>query len=121
MKTMVPRKLEEGRWREGRMASDASFGMAGMFSIRGPSGWPLKIVSSGPDQESGWEHVSVSLANRCPTWEEMCFVKDLFWHDDEVVLQFHPAKRNYVNHHPFVLHLWRPVDGVVPMPPLWTV
>ena len=22
----------------------------------------------------GWEHVSVSLRNRCPTWEEMCRV-----------------------------------------------
>ena len=27
----------------------------------------------------GWEHVSVSLARRCPTWEEMCMVKDIFW------------------------------------------
>lgn len=23
----------------------------------------------------GWEHVSVSLARRCPTWEEMCIIK----------------------------------------------
>lgn len=26
--------------------------------------------------EAGWEHVSVSRANRRPTWEEMCAVKD---------------------------------------------
>lgn len=30
----------------------------------------------------GWEHVSVSLRNRCPTWDEMCLVKDIFWRDD---------------------------------------
>ena len=26
----------------------------------------------------GWEHVSVSLQNRCPTWDEMCRIKDIF-------------------------------------------
>ena len=30
----------------------------------------------------GWEHVSVSLARRCPTWEEMCMVKDIFWGEE---------------------------------------
>lgn len=40
----------------------------------------------------GWEHVSVSLSNRCPTWEEMCMVKDIFWGEDECVIQFHPPK-----------------------------
>lgn len=34
----------------------------------------------------GWEHVSVSLSNRCPTWEEMCMVKDIFWGEDECVI-----------------------------------
>lgn len=28
--------------------------------------------------EDGWEHVSVSLGHRCPTWYEMCFVKKSF-------------------------------------------
>ncbi len=25
----------------------------------------------------GWEHVSVSLPRRCPTWDEMCLIKDI--------------------------------------------
>ena len=25
----------------------------------------------------GWEHVSVSLDHRCPSWAEMCLVKDI--------------------------------------------
>lgn len=34
------------------------------------------IASDG----AGWEHVSVSLSvKRTPDWEEMCYVKDLFW------------------------------------------
>lgn len=80
------------------------------------------LVSS----DFGWEHVSVSLLTkcsepclieRCPKWEEMQFVKDKFFKEDECVVQFHPAKEDYVNNHPYVLHLWRPVDGTFPRPP----
>lgn len=62
------------------------------------------IASAG----GGWDHVSVSAPNRCPSWLEMCQIKELFFRDDEVVMQLHPAKEDYVNHHPFCLHLWRP-------------
>lgn len=65
-----------------------------------------------------WEHVSVSLKNRIPNWKEMCFVKSLFWDDEDCVMQFHPAKSNYVNLHERVLHLWRPNKKEIPMPPL---
>ncbi len=27
----------------------------------------------------GWDHVSASYPDRCPTWEEMCKVKDIFF------------------------------------------
>ncbi len=47
----------------------------------------------------------------------MCFVKRLFFRDDETVIQFHPAKRNYVNDYPFCLHLWRPQRQDIPLPP----
>lgn len=68
---------------------------------------------------TGWEHVSVSLPDRCPTWEELCHIKHLWWREDETVLQYHPAASRYVNVHPYTLHLWRPLAGVeVPMPPL---
>jgi hypothetical protein len=65
----------------------------------------------------GWEHLSVSRRHRCPTWEEMCLFKDLFWRGDEAVMQLHPAQSEYVNVHPFCLHLWRPTDQPIPMPP----
>jgi len=81
----------------------------------------LRIISSGtPEQgELGWpwEHVSVSCESRCPTWEEMARVKELFWRDDETVVQFHPPKSEYVNHHPFCLHLWRNTGVEVILPP----
>jgi hypothetical protein len=49
----------------------------------------------------------------------MCQVKDLFWDAHEVVLQFHPAKQDYVNCHPHCLHLWRHKWKMkqVPLPP----
>lgn len=66
--------------------------------------------------DGDWDHVSVSLLTldgnhpleRCPRWNEMCFIKDLFFKDEEEVIQFHPKKSEYVNIHPYVLHMWRP-------------
>lgn len=55
----------------------------------------------------GWDHVSVSYRNRCLTWEEMCQVKDIFFDEEETVVQYHPKKSEYVNLHPYVLHLWK--------------
>ncbi len=75
----------------------------------------LRVVAScGGD----WDHVSVSNPQRCPTWEEMCFVKRVFFRDDETVIQYHPPEAEYVNRHNFCLHLWRPQYAELPMPPL---
>jgi hypothetical protein len=75
---------------------------------------PLMVVFS---DGLGWDHVSVSTANRCPNWDEMCFVKQLFWSPDDVVMQLHPAASEYVNEHPYCLHLWRPQGVTLPTPP----
>jgi len=117
MKKFVPLSLQANRVREGQMGSDESFGMAGAFRLIGPKGAPLVAVSSGVDHEHKWEHVSVSAEKRCPTWEEMCFVKDLFWAEDEMCVQYHPPKSDYVNFHPYVLHMWKPIGMTIPMPP----
>lgn len=75
---------------------------------------PMMIgVSTG----LGWEHVSVSLRHRCPTWEEMCRVKDIFWAPKDAVVQIHPPKSEYVNGMPTCLHLWRPKDVALLLPP----
>lgn len=55
-----------------------------------------------------WKHVSVSLTNRCPNWREMCFVKDLFFDDEEECIQLHPKRSEYVNAMPYCLHIWKP-------------
>lgn len=69
----------------------------------------------------GWDHVSVSLPNRCPTWEEMCAVKDIFFNADETVIQYHPKKSEYVNLHPYVLHMWKKQGTDFELPPKYMV
>ncbi len=66
---------------------------------------------------AGWEHCSVSIPTRCPSWEQMCVMKDLFWNDDEECMQLHPAKKDYVNNMKYCLHIWKPINEKIPMPP----
>lgn len=65
----------------------------------------FSVVASVDD---GWGHVSVSLEKRTPTWDEMCFIKNMFFEPEELCLQIHPKKSQYVNEHRFCLHLWQP-------------
>lgn len=80
---------------------------------------PLKIICAPMD--SKWQHVSVSLPNRCPTWNEMCLVKDLFWDEETTVVQYHPKKSEHVNNHPYCLHMWRNTVDEVVLPPSFMV
>jgi len=91
----------------------------GCFRFPSPiDGQPLLIQVSA---ENGWDHVSVSRAKRCPNWPEMDFVKQQFFKDDEVVMQLHVARTDHINVHPFCLHLWRPQNAAIPLPPGWMV
>jgi hypothetical protein len=79
---------------------------------------PLKVICSPFDGSQEWEHVSASLPDRCPTWEEMCCLRELFWTDkSQCIVQFHPPEENYVNNARFCLHLWRLTKGEFPQPP----
>lgn len=68
-------------------------------------GRELRVIAS---DWGNWQHVSVSLKNRCPNWREMCFIKNLFWNEDEECIQFHPKKKEYVNLMQRCLHIWKP-------------
>lgn len=94
--------------------------MCGAFLMHSPldGRTTLKVLSSGSNAKlSEWEHVSVSTDSRIPVWAEMHYVKHLFWDDEEAVMQLHPPKSQYVNHHPYCLHLWKPIKLVIPLPP----
>lgn len=101
------------RIRKGVMGSDDSYGNNGMFEVPYRSYKFTVIASDG----EGWEHVSVSLPNRCPNWEEMCYMKSLFWSVDECVVEFHPPTSEYVNNHDTCLHMWKQVGKTWTLPP----
>lgn len=114
MKKRLPDNIEQGRVTTGRFASPLESGPDGAFFVLAPSGKCLKVISSsGPE----WEHVSVSLPDRCPTWEEMDWIKRMFWRPDETAMQLHVPESQHVNIHEHCLHLWRPAKQPIPLPP----
>ena len=103
----------------GPMRSSQKEGNNGVFMLRRGSRRYCVIASDG----MGWDHVSVHIdgERRCPRWDEMCWLKDIFWDETDAVIQIHPAKANHVNNHEFTLHLWRCTSTEQPLPPVHCV
>jgi len=99
-----------------RYWSDEAFGWNGMFVFY-TKRWRVFVRCVCSDG-MGWKHVSVSLVGdeRCPRWETMCEVKDYFWNEEDVVIQYHPAKSKNISFHPGCLHLWQPLNEKLPLP-----
>lgn len=79
----------------------------------------LLVLASVRQELDGrlWAHVSVSRRERLPSWDDLKLVKDLFVGRDRPAYQVLPRARDYVNVHPYVLHLWTPADdGPDPTP-----
>lgn len=110
----VPNKY---RVKSGPLGSTEAAGNNGAFLIPLKHGQTVQVIASAGVPEYPWEHVSVSRKDRCPTWDEMCQIKAIFWDEEDAVVQYHPPKSEYVNIHQFCLHLWRPTEQQLPMPP----
>ena len=107
------RILEPFTWKRSDLPPVERFG--GAFEIPFPAtGARLRVIATALD---GWDHVSVSLKNRCPNWLEMSRIKDLFFEPHECAMQLHVPAEDHVNTHPYCLHLWRPHDVEIPRPP----
>jgi len=77
---------------------------------------PFKLIVQSSDG-GGWDHVSVSRYKKgCPSWDDMVFIKALFFDEEECVVQYHPAKSEYINNAKNCLHLWRYQDENFPIP-----
>jgi hypothetical protein len=74
----------------------------------------LRVIASNAE---GWDHVSVSLINRCPNHEEMQFIYFMFFNPDEIAVQFSVPKEKHINCHPYCLHLWRQWGKPYDLPP----
>lgn len=97
--------------------SDASYGMNGIFVIPDQHKRSRLIVIAS--NQLSWEHISAHVRNenRVPSYADMCYLKSLFWDENEWVIQYFPAKDDHINVHPFVLHLWKPLGVELPKPP----
>lgn len=111
----------EFRITSGLLASTPADGNNGAFLI------PLRVrskrifVRAIASDGEGWEHVSITYPGGIPSWSMMCAVKAIFWGGEDCVMQLHPPASEYVNNHPGCLHLWRPIEQAVPVPPAWMV
>lgn len=122
--TCLEKLCRANRWRitaanterPSRIASSPSDGWNGHFMVPLEGEFWQVRLSDG----MGWKHLSVTNAQRkaLPPWNVMCRLKEFFYGDDEWAVQFHPAKEDYINDHPFVLHLWAPLNDELPKPPI---
>jgi hypothetical protein len=116
MKTCLEKLSRANRWRikQGIMASTEVDGWNGAFLV------PLEgelwhvIISD----QIGWRHLSISNAQKkiLPNWTVMCRIKDAFFGDDAWVVQFHVPPEEYVDDHPYCLHLWESIYEPMPHP-----
>ena len=62
-----------------------------------------------------WWHVSCARPSRLPSWQDLRNVKDVFVGRNRQAVQILPAENQYVNIHPYCLHLWSRLDvDIVP-------
>lgn len=64
------------------------------------------IISSGIEQDGKeWIHLSVSRADRLPTWDEL-ETKEAFIGLEAEAIQVIPRRSKHINIHPYCLHLF---------------
>ncbi len=98
-------------------AENDNDGMGGHY-YDSVSGKNLNFIFS---YQIGWEHLSVSMPSKTPSWDQMCRMKDIFWNKNEACVEYHPKEEDYINNHPHCLHIWRPTEVELPTPPHWLV
>lgn len=79
----------------------------------------LKVIATAATEEDFvvWIHVSCSRKSRLPSWVDLTAVKHLFIGDDRRAIQVLPEKANWINIHPYCLHLFAPMyPGLDPIP-----
>lgn len=75
----------------------------------------LCVIETIRPYEDGktWQHVSVSYGDHLPSWADLSMVKRIWMGNETTALQVFPPASRWVSIHPYVLHLWRSLDGDV--------
>jgi hypothetical protein len=77
---------------------------------RGPKNLSI-LLSEDHTPHGHLLHISVAYPDRLPSWRDLREIKDAFFGPDKAAAQILPETSEYVNVHPFVLHLWEIPDG----------
>jgi hypothetical protein len=110
-------KYRDKQW-ERRLAGSPGDDFGGCFKVPG-NGATLHVLASSGE---GLDHVSVSTdLPRCPSWTEMDKIKRLFFKPEEVAFQLHVPIAEHISVHNYCLHIWRPHEVAIPIPPAWMV
>jgi hypothetical protein len=78
----------------------------------------LSVILSVSTENDGrsWLHVSCAHPDRLPSWETLKDVKTIFVGRDRQAVQVLPSEKNYVNVHPYCLHLFCCLEDEDPLP-----
>lgn len=73
----------------------------------------MRVIVSVSTEEDGrlWRHLSVSRPHSMPKWEDLVNVKEWFLGKESKAIQVIPPRSQYVNIHPFCLHLFECLSG----------
>ena len=104
MSRLMPRVLP-GTWKQ----IEAPF--YGTEAYVHQSGLAVIVSIDQSASSSEWLHVSCSRRGRLPSWEDLKMVKAVFVGPDKEAFQVLPPDAEYINDHPFTLHLWHCLDG----------
>ena len=90
-------------WSIKKLGSDGGF-------YKSRNGLAVIISCCVESDGKNWVHLSVSRKNSIPTWGELVDVKEIFLGKNAVAIQVLPPRSEWVNVHPFCLHLYQCLD-----------
>ncbi|HAO11366.1 MAG TPA: hypothetical protein DCQ51_09400 [Planktothrix sp. UBA8407] len=82
---------------------------AGCYRSR--NGLAVMISCCRYEDGKNWIHLSISRRKSYPTWDEQVHIKELFLGKESKAIQVFPPRSQWVNDHPYCLHLWECLDG----------
>lgn len=65
-------------------------------------------------KDGGLWHLSMSYPGKIPSYEQLKSARYKYLPDDILVAQLFPPSKDFVNLHPYVLHLWQLKPEEVP-------
>ncbi len=95
------------RWPPGGWLSRGHAPMAGMVAWSGPKGLTALATIDETEAFGPLLHVSFSYPNRLPGWEEIKAIRAAFYPADVDVMMVLSAEEDYVDVHPYTLHLFQ--------------